>query len=310
MNFKLAAFADEASGKLDGQILAMKRNGVDFLEIRGVDGENIADISVEKAKEIEKKLSDNGLAVWSLGSPYGKLGITDDFDAHLDKFKRSIEVAHVLKAEHMRIFSFYVRPEDSEKYRDKVFRQLERFCEAASGSGVILCHENEKGIYGDIADRCLDIHKNIPQLRAVFDPANFIQCGVDILKAYDKLAPYTEYMHIKDALRECGRVVPAGYGDGDVKYILNDLLSGFKLPRTFSISLTELRNTSNRIGTLTAVPLPIGIKFSHSFYTNKKRATFLLREKWLINLRLYPCQDELSPKSYSFYCPQHFLAIQ
>lgn len=221
MNFKLAAFADEASGKLDGQILAMKRNGVDFLEIRGVDGENIADISVEKAKEIEKKLSDNGLAVWSLGSPYGKLGITDDFDAHLDKFKRSIEAAHVLKAEHMRIFSFYVRPEDSEKYRDKVFRQLERFCEAASGSGVILCHENEKGIYGDIADRCLDIHKNIPQLRAVFDPANFIQCGQDTMKAWEMLAPYVEYMHIKDALAD-GSVVPAGEGIGNLPALLKE----------------------------------------------------------------------------------------
>ena len=221
MNFKLAAFADEASGKLDGQILAMKRNGVDFLEIRGVDGENIADISVEKAKEIEKKLSDNGVAVWSLGSPYGKLGITDDFDAHLDKFKRSIEAAHVLKAEHMRIFSFYVRPEDSEKYRDKVFRQLERFCEAASGSGVILCHENEKGIYGDIADRCLDIHKNIPQLRAVFDPANFIQCGQDTMKAWEMLAPYVEYMHIKDALAD-GSVVPAGEGIGNLPALLKE----------------------------------------------------------------------------------------
>ncbi|MBQ8281410.1 MAG: sugar phosphate isomerase/epimerase [Lachnospiraceae bacterium] len=219
--FKLAAFADEASGNLSGQIAAMKRNGVDFLEIRGVDGQNISDISKEKAQEIHDRLKDNGLAVWSLGSPYGKIGITEDFEAHLDKYKRSIEIAHILEAQHMRIFSFYVRPEDSERYHDEVMRRLEKFVDAVHGSGIILCHENEKGIYGDIADRCLEIHKCIPELKAVFDPANFIQCGQDTIKAWEMLAPYVEYMHIKDALAD-GSVVPAGEGIGNLPKLLKE----------------------------------------------------------------------------------------
>ena len=45
MRFRLAAFADEAASSLEGQIAAMKENGVELLEIRGVDGKNIADIS-------------------------------------------------------------------------------------------------------------------------------------------------------------------------------------------------------------------------------------------------------------------------
>ena len=49
--------------------------------------------------------------------------------------------------------------------------------ELAKGSGIVLCHENEKGIYGDIASRCAEIHRELPALKAVFDPANFIQCG-------------------------------------------------------------------------------------------------------------------------------------
>ena len=40
------AFADEASGQIDGQIAAMRRNGLQGLEIRGVDGQNISDISI------------------------------------------------------------------------------------------------------------------------------------------------------------------------------------------------------------------------------------------------------------------------
>ena len=49
---RLCAFADEASANLDGQIEALKRNGIGLIEIRGVDGENIKDISYNKIKEI------------------------------------------------------------------------------------------------------------------------------------------------------------------------------------------------------------------------------------------------------------------
>ena len=66
--------------------------------------------------------------------------------------------------------------------------------------------------------------------KAVFDPANFIQCGTDTRLAYEKLKQYVEYMHIKDALSENGRVVPAGFGDGNLKFIVTDFIkthSGF-----------------------------------------------------------------------------------
>lgn len=221
MTYKIAAFADEADGTLDGQIKAMTENGVSMLEIRGVDGQNIADISVNKAREIKNKLSDAGLSVWSLGSPYGKIGINDDFESHLDKFKKSLDVAHCLGAQHIRLFSFYVPSGQEKDYSQKVMERLEAFVSAASGSGIILCHENEKGIYGDIAERCLEIHKNIPQLKAIFDPANYVQCGQDTIQAWNMLSPYVEYMHIKDALKN-GHVVPAGKGEGNLLYILQN----------------------------------------------------------------------------------------
>ncbi|MCM1524849.1 MAG: sugar phosphate isomerase/epimerase [Ruminococcus sp.] len=221
MKFKLAAFADEVNGNLEKQISAMKENGIDYLEIRGVDGENVSDISAEKAREIRQKLEANGLAVWSIGSPFGKIGIGDDFVPHLEKFKRQIETANILGAKHMRIFSFYVPSENAEKYSDEVMSRLGKFLETARGSGIILCHENEKGIYGDIAPRCAEIHKNFPEIKAVFDPANFIQCGQDTKAAWEILAPYVEYMHIKDALAD-GSVVPAGKGEGNISFLLEN----------------------------------------------------------------------------------------
>jgi len=221
MNFKLAAFADEADGRISEQIKAMTENGIAYLEIRGVDGENISDITNEKAKEVRKQLEDAGLAVWSLGSPYGKIGINDDFESHLDKFKHGLELADILGAKNIRMFSFYVSSGDKEKYRDKVMEHLEQFILAAKGSGITLCHENEKGIYGDMAVRCEEIHKTFPQLKAVFDPANFVQCGQDTVEAWKMLAPYVEYMHIKDAVAD-GSVVPAGKGTGNIPYLLQN----------------------------------------------------------------------------------------
>lgn len=219
MGFQIAAFADEADGKITGQINAMKDNGINYLEIRGVDGENISDIPVQKAKEVRKQLDDNGIAVWSLGSPYGKIGIEDDFNSHLDKFKHGLELAEILGTKHIRMFSFYVPACDAEKYKDRVMSRLEQFILAAKGSGIILCHENEKGIYGDVATRCEEIHRTFPELKAVFDPANFIQCGQDTLKAWEMLNPYVEYMHIKDAMAD-GSVVPAGKGIGNIPELL------------------------------------------------------------------------------------------
>jgi sugar phosphate isomerase/epimerase len=97
----------------------------------------------------------------------------------------------------------------------------------ACEQGVVLLHENEKDIYGDTADRCADLMKELycDNFKAVFDPANFVQCNQDTKNAYILLKDYIAYMHIKDALYDGGKVVPAGFGDGNVAYILEDLFA-------------------------------------------------------------------------------------
>ena len=216
---KIFAFADEANDAIDRQIVAMKRNGLDGLEIRGVDGTNIADITLEKAKEVKEKLDAAGLITWSLGSPYGKIDIDADFAPHLEKFKRGIEIANVLEAKHIRMFSFFMpKDADIDGYREEVIDRLGQMLDVARGSGILLCHENEKGIFGDNAERCLSLFRALPELRGVFDPANFVQCGQDTLEAWEMLDPYIHYVHIKDS-RTDGNIVPAGEGAGNIPAI-------------------------------------------------------------------------------------------
>ena len=222
---KIYAFADEASGQIDGQIAAMRRNGLNGLEIRGVDGQSIADISMSKAQEVRRKMDDAGLAVWSIGSPIGKIPIeTDAFTSHLDQLRHVLELAEVLGTKNVRLFSFYVQDGKKEEYRSKVMDWIGQMLETAEGSGIALCHENEKGIYGDMADRCLDLLNMFSGLSGIFDPANFIQCGQDTLEAWAKLRLRIKYLHIKDALED-GRVVPSGCGIGHVGEIIKDFRS-------------------------------------------------------------------------------------
>ena len=217
--FKLCAFADESSPAFLGQIDALKRNGLSLLEIRGVDGDNIKDVPPAKARELRRMLDDEGLAVWSMGSPIGKLHLEDDFAPHMDDHKRILELADILGATRVRMFSFYPLIEtDEERSHEMIWEYLQKLC-AETPENVILCHENEKKIYGETAEKCLEIHKAFPRIRAVFDPANFIHCGVDTLKAWDMLEEYVDYLHIKDA-DENGVIVPAGQGSGHIAEIL------------------------------------------------------------------------------------------
>ena len=220
--FILSAFADEGGKTLDEQISALKSNNITHIEPRGINGVNISDFTEDMAKALRKTLDENGIGVSALGSPFGKIMITESFEPHFEKFKRGVENACILGTERIRMFSFYmVNGEPYSVYRDEVMERLEKMCDYSLKSGVWCCHENEKGIYGDTDVKCLDIFKSLgDKIKGVFDPANFIQCGVDILPAYEKLGKYIDYLHIKDALSSDGSVVPAGKGDGHISELL------------------------------------------------------------------------------------------
>ena len=225
-NLKIYAFADEADFLVEGQIAAMKRNGLDGLEIRNVDGASVSDITIAKAKEVKQKLADNGLVVWSVGSPIGKIDIVSgDWSGHMDKFRHTLEIAHELEAKNIRLFSFYIPEHHNPKdYKEEVINRMGKLLDIAKGSGVCLCHENEKGIYGDIATRCLDIHKALPEIKGIFDPANFVKCEQDTMEAWDMLQSHIKYLHIKDAMLD-GKVVPAGKGAGNVEAIVRSFIA-------------------------------------------------------------------------------------
>ena len=230
MEFLYSAFADESSSDFSAQIDALKRTGCQYLEIRGLAGGNFTTLTDAEAKDIRKALADNGLKVWSLGSPIGKIPVDGNWEEHLEKYKRVLELADLMDTKRIRLFSFFMpKGEDPASYKNVVIDRMGVFAELAKNAGLIACHENEKGIYGDIASRCLELLQAVPDLRAVFDPANFVQCGQETLSAWQMLKPYVDYLHIKDSTED-GKIVPAGYGAGNIAAIVKDYgLAGGKV---------------------------------------------------------------------------------
>ncbi|MCL1951692.1 MAG: Gfo/Idh/MocA family oxidoreductase [Oscillospiraceae bacterium] len=207
--FITSAFADEAAQDLAGQIAACKANGISAIELRGVNGENVSDITPAQAKEIKKQLDAADIAVSSIGSRYGKCEF--DFEA----FKQTVEVAEILEAKYIRMFSFY------EGTREERFGWVKQMADYAASKGVKCCHENESHIYGESPAGCKELLDFCGEnLGCVFDFANFLGCGYDAMAAYELLKPYITYFHIKD--HDGKNTVPAGQGKGRVAEILAD----------------------------------------------------------------------------------------
>lgn len=216
---RLCAFSDEANPSLQGQIDAMKRNGIALTELRSVAGKNVKDLTLDEAAQIKSSLDTAGISVWSIGSPLGKVDITTDIDDYLNTVKHVCEIANVLGAKRIRMFSFFGAYDHSEN----VYEYLRRIVEVGNQYGVMMCHENEKDIFGDTLERVMQIKQNVDGLKHVYDPANFLQCDQPAEQTLPALHAQTEYFHIKDVIAATGEIVPAGCGDGHISELIDML---------------------------------------------------------------------------------------
>jgi sugar phosphate isomerase/epimerase len=221
----LSGFADEIDPDLKTQCATLNDLGITHIEFRSAWDTNVLDLTDEQLEEAAAILAAHDLAVSSIGSPLGKINIEDDFDAHLVRADRALTVAQRLGAPFIRIFSFFLRPDPEtgsrapEQHRDEVLRRMAALAERAAPTGIVLLHENEKDIYGDIPRRCLDIVESVgsEHLKVAWDAANFVQVGVrPYTEAYAMLRPHLAYVQIKDARLDTGEVVTSGEGDGEL----------------------------------------------------------------------------------------------
>ena len=226
-SFILSGFGDEIASELEEQLAALQSLGINYIELRGIWGKNIAELDEGELRRLQQELRASGMRVSSIASPIGKTPIDLPFAPQLELFRRILHIASAVGAPFVRIFSFYLPEASSQALRPVVLERLSQLVQEAESWPVTLLHENEKGIYGETPERCADILTAIdsPKLMALFDPANFVQVGVD--RPFDRAWPLygqkIRYVHVKDAKAGSGEVVVAGAGDGQVRELLRAL---------------------------------------------------------------------------------------
>ncbi|MEY2195493.1 sugar phosphate isomerase/epimerase family protein [Neobacillus sp. BF23-41] len=231
----ISGFSDEISSDFDTQLEVVSNLGMHYLSLRGIDGKNIGDYTVDEIKDnVQPRLQKAGIGVSSIGSPIGKVFIKDeDGFAHQKIMLDTLcQISNLLNCKYIRIFSFYIpKGDNADQYREEVVSKLKEYAAIAEKYNVILLHENEKDIFGDIGRRCHEILTEVgsPYFKGIFDFANFVQCGEDTQECYDLLKNEIVYIHIKDAVTSDSQNVVCGTGEGKIPELLKQFIqSGYK----------------------------------------------------------------------------------
>jgi sugar phosphate isomerase/epimerase len=272
----LSGFGDEIDDDPAVQIAVLQALGASHIEVRSAWGTNIVDLSDEQLRTLAELLAEKDMKVSAIASPIGKVDVSLPVEHEVERLRRAANAAKVLDAKYIRIFSFYYGESvPVESIRDDVIERMRALAAVAEQEGVVLLHENEKDIFGDVPDRVLDIIEtvNSAALKVAWDAANFVQVGVKPFEeAYGKLRPHLEYLQVKDALFANGHVVPAGEGDGDVLRTVEALkadgytgfaslephlagahgLGGFSGPTAFGIAARAFAKVTAEAGVQTA----------------------------------------------------------
>ncbi len=277
---RLSAFADEANPNVDGQIAALKRNGLQWIELRGLDGSNIRDITIDQAKEYAKRFADAGIQVWSIGSPIGKMDLHGNFEKEKEDLRRLCKIAKIFGTDKLRIFSFYEAYEDETKVIDS----LRQMVGIAQEEGCRLYHENEKRIFGDTTERVERLMDRVDGLKFIYDPANFIEIGEEPQKTLAALQARCAYYHIKDALMETGEIVPAGLGDGKITELIANIPADADITLTLEPHLAIFEGYAEIDSTK--------LKNKYCFATNEEAfdAAVAALKKILINAGYIECE--------------------
>ena len=88
----------------------------------------------------------------------GKIKITDDFEPHFETIPACCGIGKAVGSTVYPHVQLYIpEGEDPAQYKEEVFSRMKRMVDYAVEQDVVLLHENEKEIYGDIANRCLEL---------------------------------------------------------------------------------------------------------------------------------------------------------
>jgi predicted dehydrogenase/sugar phosphate isomerase/epimerase len=224
---RLSAFGDEIAADFEEQLRHLVEMKVNFIELRGLWGKGVLTLSEEDQKWARSLLQKYGIKLSAIGSPIGKVPITDPADQEIHRFRIAVEMARYFGAPSIRMFSFYIpKGEKPEKHRNAVLERLRRMVEIAEKASIILMLENELDLYGERAELCADLLDTMgsPFFKMAFDPANFVLAGQrPFEECFPLVRRHIKHLHIKDALLQSKEITLPGEGDGQIPEVIRAL---------------------------------------------------------------------------------------
>ncbi len=242
---KLTGFADEAARDLTTQIKATKELGWEYISARGVNGQNIHELSESDFDSAVAELEAADIKIAEFGSLIGNWAksITTDFDITLGEIERAIPRMKRLGVEIVRVMSYAQEPWGQDQFVDERLRRLREITSRFTDAGLVTAHENCMNWGGFSADYTLRLVDEVPGLKLIYDTGNPVfqkdrskpsPTGEfpwqDALEFYNQVKEHIVHIHIKDchnplAEGEEPEYVYPGEGQGYVREILSDLKS-------------------------------------------------------------------------------------
>jgi sugar phosphate isomerase/epimerase len=200
---------DEASQEIADVVRVVKEFQLPGIELRSMFGRAFKDLTAADIAEVRRTAKAEGWKVFGCSSPVFKCEIDDNtgIKAHVDIFKRSVEVANELECDLIRVFTFLRRPPaENATLIPRVAELLQELLPIARDGHVRIGIENEHSCVVGTGPELASLFALLPDPHygIVWDPCNVVYVPGAPEKATTGFADFRSrlfHIHVKDALR-------------------------------------------------------------------------------------------------------------
>lgn len=255
---QLSVITDEISQDFEHALDVMGEYGVTGVELRGLWGTNIADLTAEQALRAQAAVKSREMQVVCLATPFFKCDLDPqgspqdesagpmhlaplrDLDQQVQILERSIRLAHQFEVRLLRVFSFWRKAALTPTIEAQILDRFAAPLALAERESITLVLENEHACFIGSGEETARLMAQIrsPHLRVCWDPGNaYSQGETPFPDGYQAVRPWVAHVHLKDAHRvetEHGpqaRFVEIGQGEidypGQFQALRNDGYKGW-----------------------------------------------------------------------------------
>ncbi len=241
----LTGISDEAGKDIHSQIKAHKQLGWQYLELRLVDGKNVAgELPDEEFSRLADILEKENMKVTGFASRIANWSryIKEDFTQDVEDLKKSIPRMHRLGVKYIRIMSWKGDGVNETYWQEEAIRRCKELTKIAEDGGIFLCHENCTGWGGLNAKNMLKMRDSInsKNFLLLYDIGNVVAHGSNVDDFFTTIRNQFSYIHVKDVKKgpdgeHSDNFTFCGEGDAKIKEILNKVINQDKYDGIISI---------------------------------------------------------------------------